>query len=97
MTWLRVAPEVESALASGAPVVGLESAVIAHGLPPPHSLCLALEVEQVVCDAGAAPAVFLGLERGFRCSKPCQVLHLNNSKGFWRDVAVLGRVSLTDA
>jgi len=39
----------------------------------------------------------IGLKRGFRCSKPCQVLHINNSNGFWRDVAVLGRVSLTDA
>jgi pseudouridylate synthase len=37
-------------------VVGLESTVIAHGLPRPHNLDTALEMEAAVREAGALPA-----------------------------------------
>jgi len=55
--------EVRDAIASGRPVVALESTVIAHGLPYPHNLETALELEQIVRDGGALPAtiaVFAG-------------------------------------
>jgi pseudouridine-5'-phosphate glycosidase len=48
--------EVEAALGGGRGVVALESTVIAHGLPRPHNLETALELEQIVRSAGAIPA-----------------------------------------
>ena len=53
---LRVAPEVEAALASEAPVVALESTLIAHGLPRGRNLQVARELEAAVRAAGAVPA-----------------------------------------
>jgi pseudouridylate synthase len=53
---LALAPEVREALASRAPVVALESTIIAHGLPYPQNLTLAQEVEGLVRGAGAVPA-----------------------------------------
>ena len=45
---LSVLPEVADALASGAPVVALESTIISHGLPRPDNLRVAREIEQAV-------------------------------------------------
>src|SRR5690349_7859277 len=53
---LVIEPEVADALSANRPVVALESTIIAHGLPWPDNLALARELEQVVRDAGAAPA-----------------------------------------
>ena len=53
---LRIAPEVADALASGGPVVALESTLIAHGLPRGRNLEVAHELEDVVRAAGAVPA-----------------------------------------
>ncbi len=54
--WLQVHPEVAAALASGRPVVALESTVITHGLPEPVNLELARRLEAEVRGAGAVPA-----------------------------------------
>lgn len=51
-----LSPEVEDALRAGRAVVALESTVVAHGLPRPQNLETALRLEQIVRDAGAAPA-----------------------------------------
>ena len=51
-----VRPAVADAVAAGAPVVALESTVIAHGLPQPRNLETALRLEALVRDAGAVPA-----------------------------------------
>jgi pseudouridylate synthase len=48
--------EVAQALASGAPVVALESTIISHGMPYPGNLSTAREVEQIIRDRGAVPA-----------------------------------------
>lgn len=53
---LRIAPEVERALQSRAPVVALESTIVAHGMPYPKNLETALEVEALVREGGAVPA-----------------------------------------
>ncbi len=53
---LHVREEVAAALAGGAPVVVLESAVIAHGLPYPHNFETALKMEAAVREEGAVPA-----------------------------------------
>lgn len=55
-SWLHVHPEVAAALASGRPVVALESTVITHGLPEPVNLELARRMEGEVRSAGAVPA-----------------------------------------
>jgi len=53
---LRVSPEVEAALRSGAPVVALESTLITHGLPRPRNLEVALRAQAAVRANGAVPA-----------------------------------------
>src|SRR5918997_383360 len=55
-TFLRIDPEVADALASGTPVVALESTLIAHGLPRGRNLEVARELEAVVRAEGAVPA-----------------------------------------
>jgi pseudouridine-5'-phosphate glycosidase len=56
-SWLRVDPEVAAALATGRPVVALESAVITHGLPRPVNLEIARYMETEILSAGAQPAI----------------------------------------
>jgi pseudouridine-5'-phosphate glycosidase len=53
---LRVSPEVEAAIADKAPVVALESTLIAHGLPSPKNIETALAAEEAVRSVGAIPA-----------------------------------------
>lgn len=64
--------EITQALASGWPVVALESTVITHGLPYPQNVALAKDMETEVRQKGAVPAtiavldgvVSVGLESG---------------------------------
>ena len=53
---ISVRDDIAAALVAGAPVVALESTVIAHGLPRPHNLDTALQMEGAVREAGAIPA-----------------------------------------
>lgn len=53
---IRYSNEIKSALAAKAPIVALESTIIAHGLPRPKNLEVALEVQDVVRKHGATPA-----------------------------------------
>jgi pseudouridine-5'-phosphate glycosidase len=53
---MRIAPEVADAVASGRPVVALESTLIAHGLPRGRNLEVARELEATVRAGGAVPA-----------------------------------------
>lgn len=53
---ISVSPEVAAALATGRPVVALESTLIAHGLPFPANLETAVESEAAVHAEGAVPA-----------------------------------------
>src|SRR5579872_3161883 len=55
-TCLDVADEVRAAVREGRPVVALESTVLAHGLPWPDNLEVALAAEAVIRAAGAVPA-----------------------------------------
>jgi pseudouridine-5'-phosphate glycosidase len=54
--YLRVAPAVAAALAAGRPVVALESTVIAHGLPRPTNVEVALAMQAAIHAEGATPA-----------------------------------------
>ena len=53
---VHISPEVQAALANGAPVVALETTIVSHGMPYPTNLETALAVEQFVRDGGAIPA-----------------------------------------
>jgi pseudouridine-5'-phosphate glycosidase len=55
--------EIIQAQRLGQPIVALETAVVTHGLPRPHNLQLARELEAIVRSAGAAPAT-IGLIDG---------------------------------
>ncbi len=59
---LRVADEVAHALATGAPVVALESTIISHGMPYPDNVAMAREVEDIIRRGGATPATIALLD-----------------------------------
>ncbi|AEF53321.1 pseudouridine-5'-phosphate glycosidase [Marinomonas posidonica] len=54
--FLDIHPEVAEAIASGKPVVALESTIISHGMPWPQNAETAKKVEQIIRDNGAIPA-----------------------------------------
>ena len=66
VTGLRIAPEVNQALAEGTPVVALESAVITHGFAPPANLDIARRMQATVREEGALPATIAVLD-----GEPC--------------------------
>jgi len=53
---IKFSAEVLAARSTKRPIVALESTIISHGLPRPRNLEVAIEVEQIVRDAGATPA-----------------------------------------
>ncbi|WP_432175830.1 pseudouridine-5'-phosphate glycosidase [Streptomyces sp. Tue6028] len=57
-----VSEEVREALDARRPVVALESTIIAHGLPRPRNLQVALELEDTVRQEGAVPATIAVLD-----------------------------------
>ncbi|KJL39635.1 Pseudouridine-5'-phosphate glycosidase [Microbacterium trichothecenolyticum] len=60
---LVIAREVRDAVASGDPVLALESTIFTHGLPRPRNLTVALEAEARVRALGVVPAT-IGLVDG---------------------------------
>jgi pseudouridine-5'-phosphate glycosidase len=59
---VQLSSEVADALASGGPVVALESTLLAHGLPRPDNRAAADEVEAAVRAGGAVPATIAVLD-----------------------------------
>jgi pseudouridine-5'-phosphate glycosidase len=59
---LVVSREVAEAVATGRPVVALETTVVTHGLPAPLGVQTAAAMQQAVRDAGAVPALIGILE-----------------------------------
>ncbi|WP_028535763.1 pseudouridine-5'-phosphate glycosidase [Paludibacterium yongneupense] len=55
-SYLDIHPDVAAAIAAGHAVVALESTIISHGMPYPQNVETALQVEQVIREAGAVPA-----------------------------------------
>jgi pseudouridylate synthase len=53
---MNIDPSLAEALASGRPVVALESAIVTHGLPRPRNLEVARQAEEAVREGGALPA-----------------------------------------
>ncbi|MBM1174187.1 pseudouridine-5'-phosphate glycosidase [Microvirga arabica] len=60
--FLDIAPNVQTALASGEAIVALESTIITHGMPHPQNVATAREVEAVVRENGALPATIAIIE-----------------------------------
>lgn len=58
--------EIRKAVVSGAPVVALESTIIAHGMPFPQNLEMAREVEDVLRKHGAVPATIAIVDGALR-------------------------------
>ncbi|HFC11466.1 MAG TPA: pseudouridine-5-phosphate glycosidase, partial [Anaerolineae bacterium] len=56
MQFMKIHPEVETALAEGKALVALESTVITHGLPYPDNVATALAMEARIREQGAVPA-----------------------------------------
>lgn len=54
--FLEIREEARGALATGRPVVALESTVIAHGLPRPQNIETALAMEAAIRESGSVPA-----------------------------------------
>src|SRR5205085_9740471 len=61
-----LAPEVEAALRDGAPVVALETTLVAHGFPAGDGVAVGLESERRVRDAHAVPATIGVLDGAVR-------------------------------
>ena len=57
-----LSPAVAAAIRAGAPVVALESTLLAHGLPTPRNREVADELESAVRDRGAVPATVAVLD-----------------------------------
>jgi pseudouridylate synthase len=63
---IKLSPEVEDAVRSRAPVVALETTLVAHGFPPGEGIAVGRESEQQVREAGAVPATIGVLEGAVR-------------------------------
>jgi pseudouridine-5'-phosphate glycosidase len=59
---LHFSNEVGAAIEGGAPVLALESTIVAHGLPWPDNLDIGRALEQEARDAGAIPATIAVLD-----------------------------------
>lgn len=61
--YLDYTDEVREALATGRPVVALESTIISHGMPYPQNVTTAKKVESIIREQGAVPAT-IGIING---------------------------------
>ena len=92
--YLSISTPVADALAASAPVVALESTVVAHGLPYPHNLETAREMMDAVRRGGAVPALIAVLDGHIRVGVDARELeHIARDdrivKASSRDVPVL--------
>ena len=67
---IEVASEVREALRGRAPVVALETTLVAHGFPPGEGVAVGLESAQRVRDVGAVPATIGILDGALRIGLP---------------------------
>ena len=83
--------EVASAKARGAPIVALESTIIAHGMPYPQNVETARAVEDIIRSGGAVPATIAILGGAMKVG-------LNDSEleRFGKDGASIRKVSTRD-
>ena len=93
--YLDIAPEVSEALASGKPVVALESTIISHGMPYPQNVETAMNVEKILRDNGSVPATCAIIGGRLKAGlSPAEIEHLGKKgtdviKASRRDLPVL--------
>ena len=91
---IKYSAAVAEALKDKSPVVALESTIITHGLPRPKNLEVALEVEQIVTEAGATPATIAIIDGQIHIGlEPDQLTQIANDenilKASIRDLAII--------
>ena len=91
---IKYSAAVAKALGNKSPIVALESTIITHGLPRPKNLEVALEVEQIVTDAGATAATIAiingQIHVGLEPEQLMQIAHDENIlKASIRDLAII--------
>lgn len=91
---IKYSAAVARALKDKSPVVALESTIITHGLPRPKNLEVALEVEQIVTEAGATPATIAIIDGQIHIGlEPDQLTQIANDenilKASIRDLAII--------
>ncbi len=59
---IKCSREVSKAINNKTPLVALESSIISHGMPYPHSLEMVKEIEEVIKEVGAQPATLALLD-----------------------------------
>ncbi len=78
---IKVSSSVEAAIGRRQAVVALESTVIAHGLPEPLNLKVALSLQQIVADARAVPATIAILNGQLRVGlSDTEIEHIAKSR-----------------
>ena len=83
--YLRLGATVAEALAAGRPVVALESTVIAHGLPRPANVEVALAMEEAVRAAGATPATVALLDGRIVVGLSAdEIARIGEEEGVWK-------------
>lgn len=92
--YLSIHPEVQAALDNNKPVVALESTIISHGMPYPHNVAMAKEVENIIRSHGAVPATIAILHGQLKVGLTEEELELlatsnNIIKASRRDLAFL--------
>ena len=80
--YLTYSNEVQEAMATGKPIVALESTIISHGMPYPQNVQTAREVEQIVRDNGAVPATIALIDGKIKIGLSDEELEMfGNSQG----------------
>ena len=93
--YLDINPEVAEALATGKPVVALESTIISHGMPYPQNVETALNVERIIRENGAVPATIAIIGGRLKAGLTAEEIEYFGKKGLGitkasrRDLAVL--------
>jgi pseudouridine-5'-phosphate glycosidase len=89
-----MSPEVREAIATGAPLVALESTIITHGMPYPENVSTARAVEATVRAQGAVPATIAIVSGRIRVGLEAETLEWLGSA---KEVMKLSRADLAYA
>ncbi|KIW16269.1 hypothetical protein PV08_06320 [Exophiala spinifera] len=99
---LRVSEEVQDALATGKPVVALETTIYTHGFPYPENVALSSHLESLVRVNGGVPAtigILNGVARvGMQAEELIELVSSAGSENTWkisrRDLGFIGGLGL---
>ncbi|EXJ72554.1 serine/threonine protein kinase [Cladophialophora psammophila CBS 110553] len=100
--FFRISEEVQDALATGKPVVALETTIYTHGFPYPENVALSSHLESLVRVNGGVPAT-IGILEGKACvgiaaEELIQLVSTAGSENTWkisrRDLGFIGGLGL---